>query len=128
MNVANLARSDPKDFKFAKRGTYNTLYLMYKVNSTPALCYTFGVSCQDFSQTPLKFHNGKSSKGLSIIPQSLEIDRKVALICEVAGVEEYHASLWGNALSFQTRSGMWKEDGKLFFNSLFLDVNSYPSI
>lgn len=105
LNVANLARSEPKDFKFAKPPGFQTLYLTYKVNSSPVLCYLFGVSSRDFTKNPLMYQSGKYSKTFSLVPQALEIDRKVALICEVAGVQQYAASLYGNVLTFQTRSG-----------------------
>lgn len=113
-NTANLARCDPRDFKFAipKGSSFKSSYLMYKEINAPVLCYAFGNSVADRTKTPQQFGSGSYAKQFSIVPQALEMERKVAFLCQVAGVKEYSANIWGNVLTFATRAGPWSFKGE----------------
>ena len=115
LNITNLARADPKELTVAQPPGFKTSFLMYKVNNTPALCYTFGLSVADWTQNPQPSGicaEGKLAKMFSLVPQALEINRKVAVLCEAAKLVRYWAPLLGNILTFQTRAGIIGEESK----------------
>lgn len=109
-NLVNLARADPAQLAIAVPNLpgYTSRYLTIKGTGVPAICLIHGICIDDFTSHPQPFGNITNhlfTKSISLIPQTLEIERKVATLCMVAGIDQYRAPLIDNVLTFSTRPG-----------------------
>ena len=105
-NVVNLSRANPANFvvMVPTAGNYKSPYLCFKDKNTPALCITFGMVAKDSIQVPMASLPGQTwqSKLLTVVPLSLEIERKIATICVIINRDSYACRMNSKELEFST--------------------------
>ena len=119
-NIVNLSRINSEMLLTTKpTEKYTNAYVVFRSSVVPAFCISFRLSMDDWTAEPRPA--GKKEKGLMakvfmMVPQTLEIERKIATICVLANIDSYSAQLCNSALSFSTHAGVFKSPSSESFN------------
>ncbi|KAM6491410.1 hypothetical protein JOM56_013184 [Amanita muscaria] len=110
-NLVNLARVNPDRMAFQSRNSdKSSTHLTFRGHINSALCISFGLSVEDFTHEPQPSGTGRNgvqnyAKLFSMVPLSLEMERQIAAIAIIAGVDFFHAQSLKNGIVFSTQLG-----------------------